>query len=100
MDIIMAADEISVVPSKYSLSTYPNPFNPSTRITFDLIKSSHVSLTVYDLLGREVNVLVNEVQSAGTHSIAFDGTGLPSGIYLYRLQTGDFSITRKMVLLK
>ncbi len=92
---------ISPQPDKYALhQNYPNPFNPSTQISFDLTKAGHVSLKVFDLLGREVQTLVDEVQPAGTHSITFDGTGLPSGIYLYRLQAGDFTMTKKMVLLK
>ncbi|MBU1937256.1 T9SS type A sorting domain-containing protein, partial [bacterium] len=100
MDIIGIADEASVMPLKYSLSAYPNPFNPSTRITFDLKKAGHVSLKVFDLLGREVAILVDEVHPAGIHNATFDGSDLPSGIYFYRLQAGDFVQTKKMVLLK
>lgn len=97
-----AADPISVsMPAQYGLRpNYPNPFNPATQIAYDISKTSNVTLTVFDLLGREVATLVDGVQAAGTHSVTFDGTHLPSGIYFYRLQAGDFVAARKMVLLK
>jgi predicted secreted protein len=100
MDIIGAADVASVVPLEYRLAAYPNPFNPSTQITFDLPKASHVTLGVFDLLGREVGILTDEAYPAGTHSATFDGSNLSSGIYFYRLQAGDFVQAKKMVLLK
>jgi hypothetical protein len=91
----------NLVPVEYALyQNYPNPFNPSTQIAYELTKAGHVSLIVYDLLGREVGTLVDEVQSIGCHSIIFDGSGLASGVYVYRLQAGDFVATKKMVLLK
>ncbi len=79
---------------------YPNPFNPSTTITFELPKTSQVTLTVYDILGREVSVLVNERKSAGVHDVKFDASGLSSGVYFYRLQAGDFTQTRKLCLIR
>ena len=79
---------------------YPNPFNPSTTIEFGLDRSEMVRLSVYDLLGREVAVLVNDVQSAGTYRVSFDATDLASGVYLYRLATGAGSVSRRMVLMK
>ncbi|MRR37883.1 T9SS type A sorting domain-containing protein [bacterium] len=79
---------------------YPNPFNPSTTITYALPTSSDVRLSVFDMLGREVSVLVNERRDAGVHEVAFDGSGLSSGVYLYRLQAGGFVRTRKLVLLQ
>jgi len=89
------------LPSEYLLhQNWPNPFNPSTRIAFDLAKASDVTLTVYDLLGREVATLVHGPRPAGTHTVPFDGSGLASGVYLCRLQMGDFAATKKMVLLK
>jgi len=89
------------LPSHYSLHhNYPNPFNPSTRITYDLPTPSRVTLEIFDLLGRHLTTMVNGTQSAGTHSILFDGSFLPSGLYFYRLQAGDFIQTQKMVLLK
>jgi hypothetical protein len=79
---------------------YPNPFNPSTTITYALPKSSDVRLSVCDMLGREVSVLVNERKDAGVHEVKFDASGLASGVYLYRLQAGEFVQTRKLVLLQ
>ena len=79
---------------------YPNPFNPSTVIRFHLIKSCNVSLRIYDVLGREVAVLVSGRLSAGDHEIVFDGSNMPSGVYFYKLDAEDVSISRKMTLLK
>lgn len=89
------------VPTAFVLSqNYPNPFNPATMINYQLPMNSHVTLKIYDVLGREVKTLVNERQSAGTHSVRFDGSGLSSGVYFYRLTAGHYSITRKLVLMK
>jgi hypothetical protein len=79
---------------------YPNPFNPSTTIKFELPKSSHVSLTVYDILGREVSVLVNEKREAGAYEVKFDGSNLASGVYFYRIQAGSFVQTKQLLLLR
>jgi photosystem II stability/assembly factor-like uncharacterized protein len=88
------------VPASYLLAqNYPNPFNPSTTITYELPKSSMVRLTVCDMLGREVSVLVNERRDAGIHEVKFDASGLSSGVYLYRLTAGDFAQTRRLLLL-
>lgn len=85
----------------YSLfQNYPNPFNSSTTITYTLIKSSIVSLKIYDVLGKEVLTLVNEFIEKGTHSIEFNLPDLPSGIYLYKFQSEHFVESRKLVLLK
>ncbi|MBU1707101.1 T9SS type A sorting domain-containing protein [bacterium] len=92
---------IEILPAEYTLhQNYPNPFNPSTRISYDLIQTGRVTLKVFDVLGRTVATLVDGMQTAGNHSATFDGSGLASGIYLCRLQIGDWSQTRKMVLLK
>ena len=89
------------VPDIFSLSqNYPNPFNSSTIINYQLQITSQVKLVVYDNLGREIDVLVNEKQSAGTYEAEWDGTNYPSGVYFYKLITDDFSETRKMVLVK
>jgi hypothetical protein len=79
---------------------YPNPFNPVTTIAYTLKSSGKVRLAVYDLMGKEVSVLVDGVQSAGTHQIKFSGEKLTSGIYFYKLQTGDRVFTNKMTLMK
>jgi len=87
-------------PSSFILSAYPNPFNPSTTIAYDLPKAGYVSLRVFDLLGREVSVLRDGFVEAGSHRVTFDGSGLPSGIYFARLDAGSFSQTKKLMLLK
>ncbi|MEZ4690396.1 MAG: YCF48-related protein [Ignavibacteria bacterium] len=79
---------------------YPNPFNPNTKIEFELPKNENVKLIIYDLLGREVNTLVNDNLSAGKHEAVFDGLNLSSGIYFYKLETENFSQTKRMILLK
>ncbi len=79
---------------------FPNPFNPSTIISYQLPTKNLVSLKVFDALGREVDELVNEIQSAGVHLIKFNGEKLSSGLYFYRLHSGNYSQTRKLMLLK
>jgi hypothetical protein len=79
---------------------YPNPFNPSTVISYQLTSGGFVSLAIYDQLGREVKTLVNKFESAGSHSVQFNADNLPSGIYLYKIKDGNYSATRKMLLLK
>jgi phosphatidylserine/phosphatidylglycerophosphate/cardiolipin synthase-like enzyme len=82
------------------LQNYPNPFNPTTVFSFELPVSGKVKLIVYDLLGREVAGLVDEVKSAGTYKVSWDASGLSSGIYFYKLQTGTFIAVKKAMLLK
>jgi glycosidase len=90
-----------LTPSVFVLhQNYPNPFNPGTTIRFELPKTSHVTLTVYDILGREVSVLLDESRNAGVHELQFDASGLASGIYFYRLQAEGFVQTRKLVHVK
>jgi hypothetical protein len=79
---------------------YPNPFNPSTKISYNIIKQGLVTLKIFDILGREVSTLVNEVQSAGQKDIEFNAENLPSGIYFYTILSGDFKATKKMILVK
>jgi Secretion system C-terminal sorting domain len=79
---------------------YPNPFNPSTSIAYQLSNSGFVSLRIFDLLGKEVAIIVNEQQSAGNYSVNFDGSSLTSGMYFYELKSGNFVQIRKMMLLK
>ena len=91
----------NAVPGKYYLfQNYPNPFNPKTNIKFNLPKTNETKLIVYNGLGREVAILVNEKLNAGHYEYTFDGTGLTSGVYFYRINTGEFVETKKMLLLK
>lgn len=97
------SDEIEVVlnPVEFNLAqNYPNPFNPSTTINFQLAEETDVTLKVFDALGNEVAVLVNEVKPAGFYQYNFNAEGLTSGIYFYKIQTESFSATKKMLLLK
>lgn len=88
-------------PNDYFLvQNYPNPFNPTTTIKYNVAKYSHVNLKVYDALGREVKILVDKEQTPGQYEARFDGSSLSSGIYFYRLDTGNYSSTRKMILMK
>jgi hypothetical protein len=102
-------------PHNFSLKqNYPNPFNPSTTIPYEIplqpsegktgtaatFGRSLVSLRVFDVIGREVAVLVNEQQSAGSYSIQWNASNVPSGMYFYRLQSGSYAVTKKIVLLK
>ncbi|MCX6156999.1 MAG: T9SS type A sorting domain-containing protein [Ignavibacteriae bacterium] len=89
------------VPSTYSLKqNYPNPFNPTTNIKFDLVKNSFVNLTILDVSGREIETLVNEKLGTGTYEVNFNASKYPSGTYFYKLETDNFSGTKKMILLK
>ena len=89
------------VPFRFDLSqNYPNPFNPSTTVNFQLPAAKDVRLAVYDLSGREVAVLINERRQAGQYAVQFDGAGLASGSYMYRLTAGDLVLAKKMVLVK
>lgn len=104
--IVSSSSDENLIPPEIELAqNYPNPFNPSTLINFNIPKEMHVSLKVYDVLGREVVTLVNEIKSIGSYSVKFDassiaGAGITSGIYYYRLIAGDFSETKKMVLMR
>jgi len=87
--------------SNYALyQNSPNPFNPTTQITFDLVQAGRVTLRVYDLVGRNVATLIDGNLSAGAHSVVFDGERLPSAMYVYRLEAGNFVAQRKMLLIK
>ena len=89
------------IPARFTLSqNFPNPFNPSAMINYQLPVNSHVTLKVYDVLGREVQTLINEDKPAGSYTIKFDVGSLPSGVYFYRLQAGSFTQTKKLVVVK
>jgi hypothetical protein len=93
--------EINPSPDQFELmQNYPNPFNPATSITFSLPEKSNVILKVFNSLGEEVAELVNEYMEAGTYTYNFDASKLPSGIYIYTLQTGELFISKKMTLIK
>ena len=95
-----SADE-AVVPERFALgANYPNPFNPSTVITYDLPEARAVTLTVYDVLGRRVARLDEGVRAAGRHRLRFDASRLSAGVYVYAIEAGDFRASRRMVLLK
>jgi hypothetical protein len=94
-------DFLSISPSRFRLmQNYPNPFNPSTTIQFSVPRSGVVSLTVCDLLGREVAVLVDGERPAGTYTFLWDATAMASGVYFYRLQAGEFMDVKKLLLLR
>jgi len=92
---------IDAVPTGLTLAqNFPNPFNPATRLTFTIPVSGQVSLKVYDMLGRQVSVLVAGYLKAGTHEVSFDAGNLPSGIYFCRLQAGSETRIRQMILVR
>jgi len=89
------------IPKNYDLSqNYPNPFNPVTKINFSIPKSGFVTLKVYDITGREIKVLVNEMKQSGYYTVDFNGAGFASGVYFYRIQSSDFTSVKRMVLVK
>ncbi len=94
-------DENTLLPTEFSmLPVYPNPFNSTTIVRFDLPEYSHVQLTLYNVLGQEVRSLVNEEYTAGCHTVVFDGMDLASGVYYLSMQCGEYHSTQRMVLLK
>jgi len=95
------AEQTPELPCEFTLSqNYPNPFNPTTTIKYDLPIDAHVTLKLYDVLGREVLTLVNEQAKAGYHSTTLDASRLSSGVYFYRIQAGQFSQTKKLILVR
>ena len=106
--IVLSADDGTELPVEFSLSqNYPNPFNPTTKIEYSIpsvnrraSSTYNITLKVYDVLGNEVITLVNEEKPAGNYEVTFDGSNLPSGVYFYRLRSGSFTSTKKLVLLK
>ncbi len=97
---VKSAEKQLIVNKNYISINYPNPFNPSTNITFQVAKKGHVVLKVYNTLGKEVAELVNETKEEGTHLVTFNGDNLPSGMYFYKIQSGEFVDVKKMLLLK
>jgi len=94
-------EQIDKMPTEFLLSyNYPNPFNPSTKIKYSVPQSSNVVIKVYDILGNEIETLVNEEKSAGSYELTWNAKGLSSGVYFYQLRAGSFVETKKMVLIK
>jgi len=101
MDPSVSTGDETILPSDFKLNqNFPNPFNPATSIQFSLLQDQHVRLSIFDLKGEVVAELMNETVSAGNHDVMFNGNYLPSGVYFYRLETDNGSMTKKMLLLK
>jgi hypothetical protein len=89
------------VPTEYALgNNYPNPFNPQTTIEFALVERGKVTLTIFDAMGHEIDMLVSKDMPAGYHQVAWDAKNMPSGVYFYRLSINGFTQMKKMVLMK
>ena len=96
-----SVDNEIISPQEFGIDqNYPNPFNPTTTIKYQIPELSFVTLKVYDVLGNEIATIVNEEKPIGIYEVEFDATGLPSGIYFYKLRAGTFVETKKMVLMK
>ncbi len=98
--ITSVKDEINTVKSLELFQNYPNPFNPTTTIKFTISEPQNVKLVVYSLLGEEIKVLVDEYKTTGSHSVAFNGNDLSSGVYIYSLIVGNNRLSKKLILLK
>ncbi len=105
-NVLTLSDQIAIsqvslqIPNSYSVSNYPNPFNPTTVINYQLPAEGFVTIKVYDMLGKEVAELVNENKAAGYYRVSFDASKLASGIYIYSINAGSFSMSKKMILTK
>jgi hypothetical protein len=98
---LVGVEEVEGVPVQYQLlQNYPNPFNPTTTINFSIPKAGNVTLKVYNSLGQEVATLLNEYKDASNYKVTFDASKLASGVYIYSLKSGDYSISKKMILMK
>jgi hypothetical protein len=101
MPVNVEEDQSTSLPASFELmQNYPNPFNPTTSIKYKISEASLVSIKVYDLIGREVSVLINEVKQPGVYEVSFGAENLASGVYFYTMTAGEFSSARKMNLLK
>jgi hypothetical protein len=99
--LVDVSEESNMLPSEYGLSqNYPNPFNPTTTLTYTMSKAGLVSVKIYDILGREVETLVNEIKQAGSNTITWDATRFASGVYFCKMQSGSFSEIKKLTLMK
>jgi len=101
VNVIVDVDDDKPIPVKFQLfANYPNPFNPVTNIKYSIAAASQVNLKIYDILGRHIQTLVNEMQSPGQYTVTFNAANLSSGVYLYRIEAGDFVAVKKLVLMK
>ena len=102
MNPILSVSQIGTeVPETYNLKqNYPNPFNPTTKINFAIPKQGFTTLKVYDMLGREVTRLVNEMKTPGNYSVDFNASTLSSGVYFYKLEVNGYADVKRMVLIK
>ena len=100
--VLLPVDDLSSIlhPSSFILSAFPNPFNPTTKLRFDLPRAARVSLQVFDMQGRKVATLIDGFRPSGRHTITFDGSTLPSGLYFARIQSAANTQTQKLILLK
>ncbi len=99
--VVSAGEPNNEIPSEYSIEqNYPNPFNPTTTIRYSIPENGFVILKIYNAIGKEMAVLVNETKEAGNYNLQFDASLLPSGVYFYQLKASSFVETKKMVLLK
>jgi len=100
-DSCLSTNNSITLPDQFSIQNiYPNPFNPITKITYGIPEYTNVQIIVYDLSGKQVETLINEFQTAGYHSVNWNADNLPSGVYLIRMDSGDFTQTQKVVLVK
>ncbi|KUG25452.1 hypothetical protein ASZ90_004728 [hydrocarbon metagenome] len=100
-NLITSVEQIDNIPVDFSLKqNYPNPFNPSTTIEYSIPSRNHVTLKVYDVLGKEVTTLVSDTKPSGNYQVSFDANNLSSGVYFYRIIAGNFQEVRKMILSK
>ena len=100
-EIVTSVNDEITQPTEFILEqNYPNPFNPSTKIKYSIPQSSNIAIKVFDILGNEIETLINEEKPAGTYELTWNAVNLPSGVYFYRLRSGSFVETKKMVLLK
>lgn len=91
----------SIVPQNHYLhQNYPNPFNPTTKEKFEILKLSFVKLTIFDVLGKKVDEVINDFKDLGEYEIEWDANSFPSGIYFYRIEVDNYSNTKRMILLK
>ena len=99
--VTSVSNNASGIPDKFALNqNYPNPFNPSTKIEYTLQSASNVMLRVYNVLGQVVATLVSEKQDVGFHFVTFDASKFTSGVYFYQINAGNYTATRKMILMK